>query len=128
MLQVTGLYTAILALIMVFLTYKTATGRHKHKVNLGTGNDPEMERKVRVFGNFIEYVPMLILLMAVGEIQGQSSSYLHVFGAGIVLSRLLHAIGMSDALPALHGRYIGTVSTFLLLLVGGGSLLYHSVI
>jgi len=127
MLQVTGLYTAILAVIMVFLAYRTAKGRGKLKVNLGTGNDPEMEKKVRAFGNFIEYVPMLILLMAVSEMQGLASYYLHAFGIATILARVLHAIGISGVKPALKGRFRGTLLTFLLLLVGSGSLLYHSV-
>ncbi len=127
MLQVTGLYTGILALLMLFLAYKTAMARGTYKVNIGTGDNPEMEKKIRVFGNFIEYVPMLILLMAVSEIQGQQSIYLHAFGSATVLARILHATGLSGSMPALKGRLVGASLTLLLLLLGGGSLVYHSL-
>lgn len=127
MLATTGLYTAILALIMVFLAYKTSARRLEVKINIGTGNDDIMEKRMRAFGNFTEYVPMLLLLMAVSELQGVASQYLHVFGLVIILSRVLHALGMAGVMPVLQGRFSGTVLTFLLLLVGGLSLLYHSV-
>ncbi len=127
MLQLTGLYTAILALIMVILAFNTSAGRIKHRIDLGTGDDPDMEKRLRAFGNFIEYVPMLILLMAVSELQGRASLHLHIFGTLIVLTRVLHALGMRGVMPSLKGRYLATIMTYLLLLIGGGALLFNSV-
>lgn len=127
MLQVTGLYSGILALIMVVLAFNTASSRGKHKVSLGNGGNKEMEKKVRSFGNFIEYVPMLLILMAVHEFQGMATNLLHGFGITIVVTRLLHALTLLGVLPGFKGRMIGALGTFLMLLVAGGMLVYSSV-
>lgn len=127
MLPITALYTAILALLMAFLAFKTASTRGKEKVNLGTGDSPAMEKSVRAFGNFIEYVPMIILLMALHELQGMSENFLHAMGAATVAARILHAMGITDTMPALKGRLLGASMTLLILIIGGGYLLYNNV-
>lgn len=127
MLQVTGLYTAILALIMFVLAYRTSSRRREAKINLGTGNDEIMERRSRAFGNFIEFVPMMILLMAMIEMQGHKAIYVHILGITTVVARLLHALGMTGAIKVINGRFVGSLLSYLYLLVAGGFLLYNSV-
>jgi len=127
MLPITALYTAILALLMAFLAYKTATTRGKEKVNLGAGDSKIMEKSMRAFGNFIEYVPMIILLMAMLELQGISPDLLHTMGISTVVARILHAMGITDTMPALKGRFVGASLTLLILVASAGYLLYISI-
>ncbi|MCF6196492.1 MAG: MAPEG family protein [Emcibacter sp.] len=128
MLQVTSLYAGILALIMVFLAYKTSARRREAKINLGTGGDVIMEKRSRAFGNFIEFVPMMILLMAIIEVQGHRPLIIHIFGIVTVAGRLFHAMGMSGVLKAVNGRFVGAILTYLSLLLAGAFLLYNSII
>ena len=128
MLVVTALYTAILVLIMVFLAYKTSSRRMEAKISLGTGNDDVMECRSRAFGNFVEFVPMMIILMAIIEIQGQQAVYVHILGITTVIARIFHAMGITGFLKAVNGRFIGSLLTYLMLMVGGFFLLYISII
>lgn len=126
MLAVTSLYTAILALIMVVLAYQTSARRKSAKINLGTGNDDIMERRSRAFGNFTEFTPMFILLMAMIEIQGYGTNYVHILGMVTVFSRIFHALGMTNSITIINGRFVGAILAYVSLLVAGGFVLYHS--
>lgn len=126
MLAITSLYTAILAIIMFVLAYMTSARRKEAQINLGTGNDDIMERRSRAFGNFIEFVPMLILLMAMIEIQGYGNDYVHILGIITVLSRIFHALGMTNSISVINGRFVGAILAYFSLLVGGVFVLYQS--
>ncbi len=126
MLVITALYTSILAFIMLFLAYKTSARRTEAKINLGTGNDDLMERRSRAFGNFIEFVPMFILLMAMMEVQGYGTIYVHILGITTVVGRILHALGMTNSIKIINGRFVGAILAYLSLLVAGAFVLYMS--
>jgi len=128
MLAITGFYTGILAIMMFVLAYMTSARRREAKINLGTGNDEIMERRSRAFGNFTEFVPMLILLMAIFELQGYPTVYVHILGIVTVIGRLFHALGMTKVLTIINGRFAGAFLTYMSLLLAGGFLLYNSIL
>jgi len=128
MLAVTGLYTGILAVMMFVLAYMTSARRREAKISLGSGDDEIMERRSRAFGNFIEFVPMLILLMAVFEIQGYPTVYVHSLGIVTLAGRLFHALGMTGKLTIINGRFAGAFLTYMSLLLAGGFLIYNNIL
>jgi len=128
MLTITGLYTGILAVMMFVLAYMTSARRREAKINLGTGGDEIMERRSRAFGNFTEFVPMLILLMAIFELQGYPTVYVHILGIVTVIGRLFHALGMTGKLTIINGRFAGAFLTYMSLLLAGGFLFYNSIL
>ncbi len=128
MLEITAFYTGILALIMVFLAYKTSARRREAKINLGIGDDRIMERRSRAFGNFIEFVPMMILLMAMIELQGHKALFIHMLGVAIIVARLFHALGITGALKAVNGRFLGSLLSYIILLLAGGFLLINGIL
>jgi len=65
-------YAAILMLMFVLLSIRVVQMRASAKIGIGTGNDPAMERRIRVHGNFAEYVPLALLLLLCMELQSQS--------------------------------------------------------
>jgi uncharacterized membrane protein YecN with MAPEG domain len=71
---------------------------------------------VRVHANFIEYVPLALLLMLLGELNDLPRVVLH--GAGILLlaSRVLHAIGLGRSPGRSFGRFYGTAGTWFVVL------------
>ena len=127
MLAITALYTSILALIMIVLAYNTSARRKEAKINLGTGNDGVMERRSRAFGNFTEFVPMVILLMAMIEVQGYGADYVHILGIITVIARVLHALGMTNSIKIINGRFVGALLTYISLFAAGAFVLYQSV-
>ena len=56
-------YAAVLALIYVGLSLYVVKGRWQHRAALGHGPDSVLERRVRMHGNFAEYVPIALILL-----------------------------------------------------------------
>ena len=63
----TPLYAALLALLFVVLSGRVIKQRLKHQVGLGDGGQPALVRAIRVHGNFIENVPLALLLLLMYE-------------------------------------------------------------
>ncbi|MBL6081039.1 MAPEG family protein [Belnapia sp. T18] len=122
-LPVTALYAALLGLLYAALTLLVVRGRFGSGVMLGTGEDRGLLRAVRAHANFTEYVPLILILMALGEGMRLSSLLLHLLGAALVVARVLHAIGISrepDVRPARGG---GAVLTLLVLIAASVAVL-----
>ena len=59
--MITSLYTALLALILIFLSIKIIQNRRSAKISLGENGDDFLHRKIRAHGNFIEYTPIFLI-------------------------------------------------------------------
>lgn len=101
--MITGFYIAIFALVQAAMVVWIAKSRYKERVVLGTGDSETLEQKSRVYGNFVEVVPIATLLMLVAELGGAPLWTIHWMGALMILSRLLHAKGMLT--PPGYGPY-----------------------
>lgn len=112
---VTSIYAALLALLMIALAYRVVAIRRGKKIGIGVSSDHEMERAVRVHGNFTEYVPLALLLMLLLELQGLSPFVLHLLGATLMLARVAHAQGLGRTVRVSPGRYYGTLVTWSLI-------------
>jgi hypothetical protein len=116
-LPVTALYAALLGLLHAALTLLVVLGRGRSGVMLGTEEDKGLFRAVRAHANFAEYVPLILLLMGLGEGLKLSALLLHMAGAGLVLGRVLHAVGISREPDLGAARVGGTVLTVSVLIV-----------
>lgn len=125
---VTPLYAGILALLYLVLSFRVVLRRRGERINLGDGGDAEMQRRVRGHGNFAEYVPMVLVLLLMLELGGTTPFWaLHTMGLTLVVARLLHGYALSFSPHFFFGRFVGTVLTFALLLVGGGLCLWRGL-
>jgi uncharacterized membrane protein YecN with MAPEG domain len=88
-------YAAILVLMFVLLSIRVIQMRASAKIGIGTGNDPAMERRIRVHGNFAEYVPLALLLLAFMEMQQHSRYLIHILCIVLIVARIVHAIGVT---------------------------------
>lgn len=118
--MVSALYAALLALIQVALTMNVVRYRMAQSVSLGTerGNS-ELMRAVRAHGNFIEIVPISLILLMLGDLQGAPHWCLHSLGILIVVGRAFHIYAIlkcpnSVGLP----RGIGMVMNLFSLILG----------
>jgi uncharacterized membrane protein YecN with MAPEG domain len=118
MFAIAGFYAGLLALWFLALSARVVQ-RRGHGVSLGDGGDTELLRRIRGHGNFAEYVPLILLMMAAQEAQGQSHALLHGLGATLVVARLLHGYALSFSESFKFGRFWGTLLTFILLAVNG---------
>ena len=51
---ITTLYAGILGVVLIALSFRVVQRRWRFKVGVGTGDNPELARAIRVHGNFIE--------------------------------------------------------------------------
>jgi hypothetical protein len=109
---VTALYGAICALLTLGLGLNISRLRGKYNVFRGDGGHAELASAVRAHGNATEHVPLLVVLLLAAELSGGSSTMLHVFGGALVVSRLLHAVGLYQGKSAI--QIPGALSTYLL--------------
>lgn len=113
---ITALYGGLLGLLYLVLCGQVVHHRRKGKVGLGTGGNPDLERAVRVHGNFAEYVPLFLVLLLVAELGGAAAWLLHVVGTVFLVSRVGHAYGLGKSGGISPGRFYGTLFTWVMLL------------
>lgn len=116
-IPVTAIFASVLAVLMLFLAYRISMFRLKFKQSLGTTEHPDFQAAVRAHGNLVEYAPMALILMAIGEMNGIGSLVIYWVGMVFTLGRLLHAWGMIKGQGGPHrARLIGTLCTWLSML------------
>jgi len=115
------LYAALLALVLLALSYNVVRLRRRHQIGIGTGGNEELARAVRAQANFCEYVPLALLLLALIEFSARAPGWsLHLLGFALVVGRVLHGFGLARSSGASKGRVAGTLLTWLVLLSGAG--------
>lgn len=124
---VTALYAAVLALVLIALSARIAVLRGRTRIGIGYEGSDVLGRAVRVHGNFIEYAPIALILMALIELNGGPAPLLHGLGLALVAGRLLHAWGLSGSIGVSFGRAAGTVATWTAIGVGALFSIYQFI-
>ena len=112
MLFTTSVIASVLTIIFVRLSFAVIRLRRKNKVGLGSGGHEELERAIRAQGNFAEYVPFGIMLIACLEINGAPWWLVAVPGITLIAGRLIHAKGINMPPPDFSQRVLGMKFTF----------------
>lgn len=123
---VTPLYAGIVAILFFVLSIRVVQGRGKG-ISLGDGGDVSLQRRIRAHGNFAEYVPLILVMMAMLELTRHSEYLLHALGITLVVARLLHGYALSFTERFKFGRFWGTALTFFLLAVCGVLCVYQGI-
>ncbi len=127
MLSITPLYAGLLTL--VFLALSVAVIKQRVVVDkAGDGSDEtELNKSMRVQANFVEYVPLGVILMLCAELQGAPALAVHAMGASLLIGRICHGIGMSRTpqVPALRGG--GFLLTAIMLILSASAVLGHAL-
>ena len=114
---VTMLYAGILGLISIAVAFPAGQLRGKLGIPLGDGGSVALLHAMRRQANFIEVVPMALILIALLEMSGVSRYAIHGLGAALVFFRLCHAIGFKAESMTGPGRVIGASGSALLTVV-----------
>lgn len=124
---ITSLYAGLAALLLVALSLRVIRARYATRIEIGDGGDPGLTRRIRAQANFVEYVPLALVVIALAEAGGTPAWLLHALGAGLLLGRVAHAIGfVAKAGPGV-GRGAGMLLTYLVLVAGGLILIARAV-
>lgn len=113
MLKITMLLASILALIYVWLAFQVINLRRKHKVSIGGGGQNQLEMAIRAHGNFAEYVPLSLILLACAELSKANQLVLIGFAILILVGRVFHAHAFLFSKEHLKSRVRGMKLTFL---------------
>jgi uncharacterized protein len=122
-LATAALYVGLLVFLMMGLKMWVGGQRGRLKVPPGDHSNPEFGRALRVQHNAVEDVPVLMVGLLSLAVLGAPVWSIHLIGAGLVVSRILHAAGLAGAAGFSFGRLVGTLGTLLCYVGVGGTLL-----
>jgi uncharacterized membrane protein YecN with MAPEG domain len=116
MLVITAIIASILTLIFVKLSFAVIGLRRKNQIGLGSGGHDDLERAIRAQGNFAEYVPLGIILIACLELNGAPWWLVVIPGITLIVGRVIHAKGIRVPPPDFSKRVLGMKFTFITLI------------
>jgi uncharacterized protein len=128
---ITASYLGVLGLLYAVLSIRVVMLRGRHQVSLGDGGNPALTSAIRAHAHFAEYVPIIVLMIALLEMSGMPPARLHLLLGALLLARILHPLGMSAAPRTLRFRLFrigGVAITFLLLVSCAVALLLRFVV
>jgi uncharacterized membrane protein YecN with MAPEG domain len=106
-LPITAVTAAILGLMFFRLSLNAIKFRRQHKVSLGSGGHDDLERAIRAQGNFAEYVPISLILIACLELNAAPWWLVAFPGVALIVGRLYHAKGINELPPNFRNRVMG---------------------
>lgn len=127
-MRITGLYAALLTLLILGLAVRVMLIRRRTRIGLGDGGDRSVACAIRAHGNAVEYVPLALVLLLVLELDQTVPLLLHAFGIALVLARVVHAIGLSRAAGNSPGRAVGAGLTLVVIGLMALMLLWQYVV
>ncbi|MEO8459554.1 MAG: MAPEG family protein [Dokdonella sp.] len=114
-MRITGIYAALVALLILILAARVMLLRFKLRVGIGDGGDRQLAKRIRAHANAIEYVPIALILLLLVELNQTQPAIVHGFGITLLVARVLHAIGLSLRSGTSAGRFLGTTLTILVI-------------
>ncbi len=109
----TALYAGLLGLVAFGVAFAAGQMRGRLNVSVGDGGNPALLCAMRRHANFAEWVPLALILIALLELNGVSALSIHWLGAVLVISRILHAVGLKPDTMKTVPRFIGATGTVL---------------
>ncbi|MEM8617355.1 MAG: MAPEG family protein [Pseudomonadota bacterium] len=121
------LYSGLFVLLFVGLKLNAGRVRIATKVNFGEGASDPMTQAMRVQGNAVEDVPITLLGLYGLAALGAPVLLIHILGGVFFLCRVAHAVTLGSGTGSGLGRMIGTMGTFLIMLVTAGAAIWFAL-
>ena len=116
-LPITSLYAIPLGLIFMVLLFQVIILRSGLSQSIGDGGNTELHERIRRHGNFVEWVPMVMILMVCAEVQGTGAMWLHAAGALLTIGRVLHPLGLRAAVATHPLRIAGNMGAIIAVVI-----------
>lgn len=101
------------ALINLWLAIRVGSVRRAERISIGDGGNARLIARMRAQMNFVEYAPIVLILIALIELAVGTELWLWAVAGLFVIGRILHPFGMDGWRP---GRMIGAIVTLAVLL------------
>lgn len=115
--MITALYAGLLGLLSTYLAFRTGSTRGRKGIVIGDGGDREMLLEMRRHANFVEYVPLALVLVMLLEMEGVRPGAIHALGAALVVGRVAHAAGLQADTMKSPLRAVGATFTALVIVI-----------
>jgi uncharacterized membrane protein YecN with MAPEG domain len=123
-LEITPIYAVPLAVLMLILWVNVTKTRAANGISIGDAGDVALHEKIRRHGNFIEWVPIVLLMMLMAELRGVGNMWLHIAGILLVVSRALHPLGLKADAPKHPLRIVGNTGSLIALVICAAGIVY----
>lgn len=120
-----GLYSALLTVVFLWVTVHVGLVRGREKVSIGDGGNAALIRAMRGQANFVENVPLTLLLLLLMALIGTPVWVVHIFGVALLVGRVLHGSHFAASDAPGWTRGVGTTVTMLVQLLAALGLLGH---
>jgi uncharacterized membrane protein YecN with MAPEG domain len=123
--SITPAYLGCLALLYAVLGLQVSRLRRGNKVLFGDGDNIKLRSAIRAHANFAEYVPIIVLMVAMLEMSGMAAARVHLLMGALLVARLLHPLGMYVGPRTLQFQIcrVGGIVLTVLVLIGAALLL-----
>ncbi len=123
-----GLYAGIMGLIAIWLGSIVGSWRAKLKISIGDGGNIDMIRAMRGQANFVEYVPLALILMIYMALAGAPAIAIHALGIALTAGRIFHGLHFAKAGQPGWQRGAGAGLSMLVVLAGAIGAIGHSLL
>jgi uncharacterized protein len=110
-MRTAALYVGLFGILLIVLSLRVSFVRRDARIALGDGDNELLRRRIRAHGNFVEFVPIALLLLALAEHTGMGSLLIHLFGLVLLAARISHAYGICQTKEVFIFRMVGTLAT-----------------
>jgi uncharacterized protein len=123
-----AIYAAVLGLLAAVLTVRVIMNRVSTGIQAGDGGNARLGQAIRAHANLSEQAPLALLLIALVELLGTPTAWVHALGITLVLARLSNAWGLSHSLGPTQPRQAGAGLTVLVVVIASLLILYRTLI
>ncbi len=115
--SITLLYAGLLGILSIIVVLSVGKVRGSTGISIGDGGDPKVITAMRRHANFVEFVPLSLILIALLELNGVGGNVIHGLGGGLFFARVCHAVGFGTESGLKHLRTVGALGSVLVVAV-----------
>lgn len=127
-MTITTLTAVSLLPLLLILTIRIIAYRRGNQISMGDNGDKSLLKRMRAHANFLEYVPLGLLLLALQEWGGQVRWVVTLFALILIVGRYAHAVGFSASPPNFKLRTYGMIATLGYFILSIPALIYVALV
>jgi len=103
------------AILNIWIASRVSRLRAAHRISIGDGGNEALLRRMRAHANYVENMPIFLIMVALIELAGGDARILWAAGILFILARICHAFGMDRPSPS-RLRMVGMIGTALVII------------
>ena len=113
MLIITALYAGALGIASIVIAAQAGRLRGATQISVGDGGNQELLLAMRRHANFVEAVPLSLVLIGILELNCVTPHAIHALGGSLLVFRIVHAVSLKADTITNPGRFIGAAGSAL---------------